>query len=229
MNDIRMFGCNRRETRFGEVCGAFSDNLDTWNDDVCREMIEHGVSMKSHIREVKDQGQNGSCATESTTGSVQLIREFNGREFVKLNPLSLYAFTHASNRGGGGGSSIDSNLARARDEGILPESVWPRSKGWHEKPPQDLMEEHAAKYRIDEFWDVGNISEVRTALLAQLPVVFGWRGHSCCLVELISMEEAIYLNSWGSDWGDDGLGRIKLSDIDFRYGAFAVRSVTDAG
>jgi hypothetical protein len=189
-------------------------------------LIANGISLVSKIRDVKDQGRDGSCATESTAGAMQLIREWNNRDFVELNPLSIYAFT----KGRTGGSSIDTNLVRARDVGILPESIWPRSKGWHNRPSLGMLNEHASKYRIDEFWDINTMAELRTAVLSLFPVVFGWRGHSCVLVELTDMDTALYLNSWGKSWGDNGIGEIQLDSIELaRYGAFAVRSCVDSG
>ena len=178
------------------------------------------MSLRSKVKQIFDQGSNGSCATESTTQSEQIVRAVAGQPFVLLNPLSIYRVTSG---GRDRGSSIDENLMFARETGILPESYWPRSKGFRATPP-DGWQDVAAKYRIDEFFDIGSIDEVGTALLRGLPVVFGWQGHSCVLVELLSDTEAVYANSWSKEWGDSGFGTIALSKINFSYGAFATRT-----
>jgi hypothetical protein len=84
--------------------------------------------------------------------------------------------------------------------------------------------EAARDYRIDEFFDIGNINELGTALIKGYPVVFGWSGHSCIFVDLLDKNTAVYANSWDSSWGDDGFGTLRLSSVNFGYGAFAIRS-----
>jgi len=111
-----------------------------------------------------------------------------------------------------------------RDNGIAPESVWPRSKGWQATPSADARE--AAKlYRIEEFYDITTTAEIGTALLLGFPVVFGWSGHSCVMTQLVNPTTAEYANSWGN-WGDQGFGQLRLSSVNFNYGAFAVRTVS---
>lgn len=165
-----------------------------------------------------------NCATESTTQGGMICREFGNQPFELLNPLFIY---HHTSGGSDRGSNIDSNLVFARDKGIAPESVWPRSKGFRAKPTAAAYEA-ALKYRIDEFFDITSIEEVGTALLSGMAVVFGWSGHSCIMTSLKSETTAEYANSWGN-WGDKGFGTIRLASINFGYGAFAIRSVTDSG
>ena len=159
-----------------------------------------------------------SCATEAAAGAAMIVRATAGQSHVLLNPWSIYRVTSG---GRDGGSNIDSNLAFARDTGILPEEYWPRSKGWRATPPSG-WEQMAAKYRIAEFYDCANSAEIGTALLLGFPVVFGWSGHSCVLTSLLSPTVAAYLNSWGN-WGDQGFGKIKLNSINYGYGAWALR------
>lgn len=221
-------GCLPRATRFGTCCDKLEDRMDViTSEDTLRSLIGTvGLRPRLDTVGVYDQNGFGSCATESTTASWKLSSAESNRDFIELNPLSIYHFTSG---GSDRGSNIDRNLEYARDVGILPESVWPRSKGFRAKIPQSLIDDHAGKYRIREFWDCGTIDEVRTSLALGFPVVFGWRSHSCCLIELKNMSTAYYLNSWGADWGDNGVGEIALRSINFGYGAFSVRSVTDPG
>jgi hypothetical protein len=180
-----------------------------------------GRSLRDHVNQILDQDGAGSCATESTSQALMVRSDWKGQEFVLLNPWFMYHYTSG---GVDRGSSIDENLEFARNQGVAPESVWPRSKGWRATPSAEATRE-ARKYRIAEFLDVTSIDGVGTALLNQLPVVFGWSGHSCVLTRLLSPTTAEYANSWGN-WGDQGFGEIRLSSINFRYGAFAVCSTT---
>jgi hypothetical protein len=183
------------------------------------------VNLRPFVTEIFDQNGVGSCATESTSQAIQIIRAFQGQDYVQLAPWSLYAFTSG---GRDRGSVIGHNLQRARDVGILPMRLWPRSKGWSSKPDEATLAE-AAKYRIHEYYDCGSIDEIGSALLKGWPVVFGWKGHSVVFTELVDTNRARYANSWGSDWDDNGFGLLDLSEVNFSYGAFAVCTTIDAG
>lgn len=226
MNDDRLIipdgcrtGCLPRSSKFGDVCKLAADGIELIPRDQWKDLIGT-VSLRPCVRQILDQDGAGSCATESTTQSEMIGREVAGLPFVLLNPWSIYRVTSG---GRDNGSSIDENLVFARDTGILPEAYWPRSKGFRATPP-DGWEKVAARYRIDEFFDIGSIDEVGSALLRGFAVVFGWSGHSCIMTRLLSTITAEYANSWG-DWGDQGFGKINLNSINFGYGAFATRSV----
>ncbi len=210
-------GCLPRVTKFGEMCQGFAEAIKVVPRDKWPDLIGK-VDLRPFVKVVLDQNGVGSCATESTTAGAMIIRSVAGQPHTLLNPLSIYRVTSG---GRDQGSSIDTNLAFARDVGILPEEYWPRSKGWRATPP-DGWKLVASRYRIKEIYDIRNEAEVGSALLKGFPVVFGWRGHSCILTELLSTTVAEYLNSWGN-WGDGGFGKIKLSSINYNYGAWALR------
>jgi hypothetical protein len=216
-------GCLPRVTAFGTCCKPMADEIEEIPRDQWPGLIGT-VSLRPRVRQVLNQGSNGSCATESTTQGVMVARDVAGLPFDLLNPLSIYRFT---NGGSDNGSNIDSNLVHARDVGILPESYWPRSKGWRASPP-DGWKEVAKRYRIREFFDIASIGEAGTALLKGYGVVFGWNGHSCMLTTLLSPTTAEYINSWGA-WGDKGFGKINLASINLGYGMFAVTAVEPTG
>ena len=215
-------GCLPRDSRYGELCAKLEDSIDIVPRDKWTDIIGD-VDLRPYVLQIFSQGSVGSCATESTSQAATICREVMGVPSVLLNPWSLYAFTSG---GRDRGSNIDRNLERARDIGILPESVWPRrgdnKHAWNQKPPTNLFDDHAIK--IGEFFDMATIDEVGSALLKGFPVVYGWSGHSCVLTSLRDRNTAVYANSWGSSWGDNGFGTIALNKINFGYGAFAVRT-----
>lgn len=214
-------GCLPRKSRYGDVCKLLSDEIDVIPRDEWPDLIG-SVDLRPKVNQILDQNGVGSCATESTTQGVMIGRAVARLPFELLNPFSIYRVTSG---GRDNGSNIDTNLAFARDTGILPESYWPRSKGWKATPPSG-WKDVAKKYRIGEFFDIGTVNEVGTALLKGFAVVFGWDGHSCILTSLLSTTKAEYANSWDPTWGDEGFGTISLNSINFGYGAFAIRSIT---
>jgi hypothetical protein len=175
--------------------------------------------MRQYIPTVLDQDGVGSCATESTTGGVMTIRAYRGLPFVLLNPWFIY---HTTSGGRDAGSSIDENLDFVREHGIAPESVWPRSKGWRAKPSAEAYE--AAKpFRIREAFDISTVDEAVSALFDDYCIVYGAKGHS-----VLKVEYDKDLNSWGRDWGNDGIGLwASVNAINWNYGAFAIRNTVE--
>lgn len=179
---------------------------------------ELGDNLRKHVPVVLDQNGYGSCATEATAGAIMLARAVQGLPFVQLNPLFIY---HTTSGGSDSGSSIDENLAFARDHGCASEAVWPRSKGFRAKPSAEAVED-ALKYRIDEFFDIAGTNEFVSAELDAWAVVHGAQGHAILAVQHMGSYPLI-LNSWG-DWEDGGFGRwCSYNAINWNYGAFAVR------
>ena len=186
------------------------------------------VELRSCVTTIKDQDGVGTCATESTTQAVEIVRRFEGQEYVELNPWSIYWYTSG---GRDSGSSIDDNLAYVREKGICPESLWPRSKGWKSRPSAEAMEA-ALQYRIDEFYDVTTIAEAGTALLLGFPVVFGWQGHSLRAHAATSTPPPPSTPIRGRRPGaTTDSARCRLNSINFGYGMFALadRHVFEGG
>jgi hypothetical protein len=209
----------------GELCPMVADHIDIvpradWAAFAAK--IGGGEGMEPFVKVVLDQDGAGSCATESTTGGVMVGRQFAGLPFVLLNPWFIY---HMTSGGRDQGSSIDENLAFVRENGIAPESVWPRSKGWR-ATPSDEAKEAALDYRIEEFYDVSTIDEMVSCLLQGFPVVYGSNGHSVLKLRHLDENQGEDLNSWAETWGRKGFGVwATYRAVNWAYGAFAIRTV----
>jgi hypothetical protein len=183
------------------------------------------ISLRPFVKQVLNQGQVGSCAAEATTGALMIAKSFADSlaPFVLLNPYFVYNTTSG---GRDAGSAIDDNLAFARDKGIVPEAVWPRSKGWRTRPSAEAFE--AAKaHRILEFYDISSIDEMVSALLKGFPVVYGSNGHAVCKVQHLDESKGLDLNSWSESWSDGGFGVWSTyRAVNWSYGAFAIRVTT---
>lgn len=218
-------GCHIRASRYGERFPKAEDRIDIIPEREIDDLIAAGAGdLTRHLHKTFDQSSDPSCAMEATAQSGQVAASKEGEDFVLLNPLSGFAFTGSHN-----GSNIDDNLEHFRDVGLLPESVWPRSKGWRRKPPQDLIDNIACRFRADEWLDAASVDETRSLLLIHKPVVFGWKGHSCLLTKILDRYWAEYINSWGGMWNGNGRGKIRFSSINFGYGAWAPTSMVDPG
>ncbi len=219
----KKLGCLERIAPFGKLFKPMAETVKVLSWDEIRDRIDPVLSNRPYVDARLDQDGVGSCAFEMTAGAVMTSRKKRGEQHVLLNPWSGYCYTSG---GVDRGSNVDANMRFAKDSGILPMAVWPRSMGWRKKPPQELYDRFGVHFRPDEVYDIKNTREVATALIEQRVVGFGWQGHSCLLVELLDKDTALYANSWGADWGDDGFGVIKLRSINFGYGAHAVRTTT---
>ncbi len=208
---------------FGDSCPLFADEIEVIPREHWAELIPQQPGLRPHVHHVFDQDGEGSCASESATGALQIIRTVAGQSFVKLNPWSVYAYTKI----GGGGSTLDDNMRHLRDHGVAPMSIWPRSEGVRRLPAD--VAAIAKQYRLDEFYELGSELEAGTALLKGFPVAFGWNGHSCCFTRLLDDRgNAEYLNSWHESWGDQGFGRLNLREVYWGYRMFAYRTPIEA-
>jgi hypothetical protein len=224
----RFPGCLPRKSQPGQYCPMAAEHIPViprsdWASVAAK--LGDGKGLRPFVVSILDQDGAGSCATESTTGAVKIGRAFAGLPFVELNPWFIYRVTSG---GRDSGSSIDENLAFVRENGIAPESLHPRSKGWRGTPSEEAKKA-AQAYRIVEFYDVSTVDEFVSCLLHGYPVVHGASGHSICAVSHIDESSKLDLNSWGSDWGDGGFGKwCSYRGINWGYGAFAVRTTTES-
>ena len=210
-------GCLPRESKVGEVCPLLKEKINIIPQE---EWADHigDVSLKHFVKSILMQGRISSCAAEATTQAVMTCRVFEGKPHVLLNPWTLYCFTSG---GRDRGSTLDENLQQAREVGILPDSIWPRSQhAWNEKPPMEFFEEHAIK--IGEFAEPDSINAFGSGLIGGYGGVYARDVHALFAHELLNNLRFGYTNSYDSDWGDNGQSQEALSVIEWRYGAFFV-------
>lgn len=219
-------GCLPRSTKIGAACPLFGERIKVLSEADIRDAIAERKKAnrlnRAFVDEILDQDGVGSCATEALAQGVKTRKRMSGRDCPTLSPWFIY---YHSSGGVDRGSSIDENLALARDIGIPPMSVWPRSKGWRTKPSEEAFAA-ALDNRIVEFYDITTIQEVRTALVLDFIIEFGHDSHAELMTDLVEYDGGDVVNSWGN-WEDGGWHNkpFPLSRINFQYGAFAFRVV----
>lgn len=175
---------------------------------------------KYHVKYILRQSYN-SCASESLTGALMSTEVRQGNEKVELlNPLPLYRLV---NGGRDAGSSLSDNISAAAKYGIPSEKAWPYSKGWRKKPSDAAMQD-ALRHRPLEYFRVSDNEEFGTALLLNFFVYFGYSGHAIYACDLVDTRRFYYVNSWGKDFGNNGIGTLSFSSIYWPYGAWAIRT-----
>jgi len=218
-------GCLPRRTKPGETCPLFSSRVQVIPEGEW-EQRSKDITLQPFSRTPFNQRNVGSCAAESKDKAVDTGMAVAGLPEVRFNPYGTYHFV---NGGQDRGSTLDDNLNFGREYGCFPEAVWPRSKGWQQKPDEAAMAE-AAKYKIVEYYDITTKAEFVSALLLGIPVTFGAKGHAVTAVAHLHARNApLIINSWGETWEDGGFGvwatYNELASM-LRYGCYAVRTVT---
>jgi C1A family cysteine protease len=184
---------------------------------------------------VKDQNGQGFCWGHSTTRTIEYVLAIMRPDgYVPLSAFSLCCKVK-NFRDEGGWCGLSAQFAR--ENGIVPESLWPAKSMSHGYDTPTNWEE-AKKYRITEdFVDLArpvydrNLTwpQVVSCLLQNIPcaVDFNWWGHSVCAVDVDEVDGEVALdidNSWTPQWGDNGTARLqgqkKIPD-----GAIATRVV----
>lgn len=174
-----------------------------------------------------DQDSVGSCAGEGFCNCMMTERARRGQPYVLFNPWPLY---YESSGHVDRGSSLDANIRVAKQRGLVPMDLWPRSEhAWNDVPPDSSpIWKEAAKYKPDEVSPVGSIIEMGTAMFLGHAMYAAYPGHAWEMIKLLNTQQGLWLNSWDSDWGDNGVGVISFSKLAFNYGLFAIRTGTIA-
>lgn len=177
------------------------------------------TSLRHHVWNIHNQGNQNSCCPTAYAGLLETLREIQGLARVPLSQAYPY---HYANGGRDQGASLDAVFFAIRDKGITPASIvdpmdW-RGVNW----PADV-DDQAERWRIVEQWDMLHVDALGSSLEAGLPGVFGvfWQGGGGHAIYAIGKRRAArgnswdfeIANSWGRQWGENGLGWLPESQV----------------
>lgn len=218
----------KRFPSIGAAPGFQTIPLDEWDD-----WIEAKTNTSIYAWNYYNQAQVGSCASESSVKIIENLREAAGQPRILFNPYATYHFV---NGGVDRGSSLQANMRHLTEYGATPEELWPRSKGWQPRPPDEVIRE-SKKYAILEVYEANNWLEFGSGLLRDFIGYFGIPGHAEVGCEPVNRYQLRALNSWGK-WGgrsphnpdlEYGFHIVNSANIQWSYGAYLIRAVTVAG
>lgn len=235
-------GCYPRQDLYAEDWLAFSDVETIYPRDQWPLLLAAHTGQEQLVRKIKDQGQEGSCASNAATQCLEIAWNlaYGPALWIECSPISIYRFV---SNGPSQGSSIDANLRRLRDVGALPVDT-PANKaalkhaglpeahtlaavGYHQPFPAG-WERTAEHFRAAEWLDLDSFDALVSAVFRGFPVCYGRASHAITAVRVVERNGNYlirYANSWG-DWGDHGYGldsESAIANAIRSYGAWALR------
>ncbi len=244
-NGLLSRGCLPRDAKFGSEQPVYEELFELYPRSDWPDLIRQNQSLRQLVVQIKNQKNEGSCASNATTQALQIcwLQTFGHKAFVEFSPISIYRWVASSPNNG---STIDGNLRQLRDVGALPirnsaseESL--RLMGLptnHTLTPTGYYQDFPSNWKDTakffqgiEALDIGSFAGMVSASLDGFAIVYGRSGHAICGIAPYqdgSTYGIDYANSWGANWGDDGFGRDTeafISRAISSYGAWALRSV----
>jgi C1A family cysteine protease len=194
------------------------------------------VDLRPGCPPVYDQGNIGSCTANAIGGTHQFnqMKQPGGETFV---PSRMFVYYNAramiGTTGSDSGSRIRDGMKSINKQGVPPEPIWPYVEKDYRKKPSAAAYAEALEHQSIEYRSVlGTIGQIRGALAAGFPVVFGFDvyssfespevartgimpvpkrgekklgGHAVLAVGYDDDKGVLIVrNSWGTGWGDKG-------------------------
>lgn len=163
----------------------------------------------------KDQDGLSYCHAFCTTSGIEITRDIQGESYVELSPSFIgNIITNFSNSG----AYIEDDLECAAEYGAPSVEFVPEcslSRDWYTKNREATIK-NAALHRITGFTSLGYgegmAERMWTCLLQGWPVVIAlnWWSHAILSLAIDDSLEWWDLNSWGTEYGDDGIFTLSL-------------------
>jgi C1A family cysteine protease len=198
--------------------------------------LPSAVDLRPGCPPVYDQGNLGSCTANAIGGAHQFdqLKQPGGQTFVPSR-LFIYYNERAmeGTTGSDAGAQIRDGMKSINDKGVCPETQWPYDIArFKTKPPIACYTEGLKHQSIEYLRVTPLIDQVKSALAAGFPVVFGFTvyasfesqavaktgnmpmpkrgeqvmgGHAVLAVGYDDARQVLIVrNSWGPTWGDKG-------------------------
>lgn len=128
---------------------------------------------------VKSQGKHNSCASHAMSTGIEILHNINRTKYKGI-PLSeryhyFYARLKDKTLPKNVGMTLRTAMKIARRHGLCPERLCPYISSEMNKYPVIFTDSFASWWRIKRYYRLGGISDIKEALIEQLPVVIGIR------------------------------------------------------
>lgn len=235
--DGYLMSCEPRTDRLGSTFSVYESEFDIIPRSEWDQLIAEQEDNEFLVKEIKNQKQEGSCATNATTGSGETNWVYQFGLWIQFSPISIYRFVA---NGPNSGSTISDNLKHIRNVGVLPQDTalnreiltkagvplkMLQPTGYYQEFP-DGWKDVAALFRWREYLDIASFDGLVSAIFRKRFPVYGRSGHAIYGVKVVKRNGGYYIkyaNSWGV-WGENGYGYDSESFISRAigsYGAFA--------
>lgn len=233
-------GCLERSDRLGATFPILEDqpHFQVLTAQQRQKLIPLHVPMAPLVQKIKNQKQEGSCASNAALAVFELVMAFMGgvENWVEMSAMSLYKRVGQNAQSG---STINDNLRELVANGALPvDSPENRARFQHTHPATGFgvplppgWIKTGNLFLMVEWFDVATWDGLLSALLYKMPVLYGRAGHAICGVDPVLKDGAEFIkyqNSWSAQWGDRGFGLDSRRAVESSipsYGAWAGRVV----
>lgn len=206
------------------------------------------IDLSDLMSPVRDQGEIGACTAFAV--SVGLMESIELEHFktpmINLSPLFLYYNTREYQGAveEDSGATLRDTIKTASKLGVCSENLWPygQDKLFVEPPSAAYREAGNKSFKINNYYRVSGLKELKQALAAKNPVVLGLLlyesfqsekvaetgvvpmpntmkeellgGHAVCAIGYDDTTSKVLVrNSWGSDWGQKGYFQLPYNYI----------------
>ncbi len=200
-------------TCVSQFCGDYADEFEILPDaerTAAIEKLDAEGGMEFLVRWILNQGGEGSCVGNATTGIMQLLmaKQLGEHNAIPMSAISCYKQIGSSP---GSGANCEDALEAASNVGILPldtpenrarfgAHVMPAT-GFYTPYPAD-WKNTAKQFRFKKRFIIRSVAAMEQAGINGHPIEVGRAGHSIMYVRptLKGGRGELYANSWGK-WG----------------------------
>jgi C1A family cysteine protease len=145
------------------------------------EKLPFSVDLRKFCSKVEDQGQLGSCTSQSLVGALEFI-EIKDKvpNYRDLSRLFVYYEERIIENtvSSDSGAELRDGIKALNKKGVCGESLWPYVVGkFRNKPTQNCYTD-AKKHVITSYYRLNTLDEMRVCLASGFPFVFGFSVYS---------------------------------------------------
>lgn len=139
--------------------------------------LPKSIDLRRIMSPIRNQGSLGSCTGFTVgTGLVEsLMIEHLRDPLVQVSPLFLYYCTRSINRATNKdtGATLRDTMKTVAKYGICPESSWPYDISVFQKKPPREAYKAAQDFKINRYYRVKDLKDLKVSIACQNPVVLG--------------------------------------------------------